>query len=198
MVRNVAATSASIVEAPAAVPSNPTIRHGGERWRGRDTSHVIPLETMALFIPSRLVVTSAIIALLFSHFVSSHDSAAGDAKRANPANTGNARHHSRSRGVRHRKQAPPFPGFRTSARRSSHRQNLLPRSGLRRFLLRRDGQAGDVWQASLPIAAPETRGFLYYIEVVDLSFNTSRTAEFTTKVTGENECDRRDEEHPRS
>ena len=151
---------------------------------------------MALFIPSRLVVTSAIIALLFSHFVSSHDSAA--ATQNEPT-----------------QQIPGMPVIIHDpvecAIENKHplfQASVQARGGPRTvkiyfhaqdyddFYYVEMAQAGDVWQASLPIAAPETRGFLYYIEVVDLSFNTSRTAEFTTKVTGENECDRRDEGAP--
>ena len=55
---------------------------------------------------------------------------------------------------------------------------------------------GDVYQASLPIAAAETEGFVYYIEAVDLSFNTSRTAEYVTLVTGAGECEDSEEGPP--
>ncbi len=41
-------------------------------------------------------------------------------------------------------------------------------------------RGGDVYEASLPIAAAETEGIVYYIEAVALSFNTSRTAEYVT------------------
>ena len=151
---------------------------------------------MARFILRRLVVTSAIIALLFSHVVSSHGSAA--ATQNEPT-----------------QQIPGMPVINHDpvecVIENVHplfQASVQAQGGLRTvkiyfhaqdyndFYYVEMAEAGEVWQASLPIAAPETRGFLYYIEVVDLSFNTSRTAEFTTKVTGENECDRRDEGAP--
>ncbi len=151
---------------------------------------------MDLFIPSRLVVTSAIIALLFSHFVSSHDSAAATQNEPTQQIPGMpVIIHDPVECVIENKH----PLFQASVQAQGgphtvkiyfHAQNYDD------FYYVEMAEAGDVWQASLPIAAPETRGFLYYIEVVDLSFNTSRTAEFTTKVTGENACDRRDEGAP--
>jgi hypothetical protein len=45
------------------------------------------------------------------------------------------------------------------------------------------------YEASLPIASPETEAFVYYIEAVDLLFNTSRTAEYVTRVTSDQNCD---------
>ena len=55
---------------------------------------------------------------------------------------------------------------------------------------------GGAYEASLPIAAAETEGFVYYIEAVDLSFNTSRTAEYVTLVTGAEECEDSEEGPP--
>jgi len=56
----------------------------------------------------------------------------------------------------------------------------------------RDG----TYEASLPMAAEETKGFAYYIEAVDLSFNTARTAEYVTLVTAPEECEDSEEGAP--
>jgi uncharacterized repeat protein (TIGR01451 family) len=44
--------------------------------------------------------------------------------------------------------------------------------------------------ARLPIPAPDTRRFDYYIEAVNHAYNISRTAGYSPRVTGEDECDR--------
>ncbi len=44
--------------------------------------------------------------------------------------------------------------------------------------------------ARLPVPAPETKRFDYYIEAVNHAYDTSRTAGYSPRVTGENECDR--------
>jgi hypothetical protein len=51
---------------------------------------------------------------------------------------------------------------------------------------------GDMCQAVLPSPTEETRGVVYYIEVVDQSFNSTRTAEYGTEVASGNDCSRRD------
>ena len=151
---------------------------------------------MARFIPSRLVVTSAITAFLLTHFVSSHGSAAATQNEPTQQIPGMpVINHDPVECVIENKH----PLFQASvqAQGGLHTVKIyFHAQDYNDFYYVEMAEAGDVWQASLPIAAPETRGFLYYIEVVDLSFNTSRTAEFTTKVTGENECDRRDEGAP--
>jgi hypothetical protein len=50
-------------------------------------------------------------------------------------------------------------------------------------------KGGGAYEASLPIPAPGTAGFVYYIEAVDLSFNTSRTEEYLTLVEDAGDCD---------
>ncbi|MGH9462649.1 MAG: PKD domain-containing protein, partial [Vicinamibacteria bacterium] len=50
-------------------------------------------------------------------------------------------------------------------------------------------RGSGAYEASLPIAAPETAAFVYYIEAVDLLFNTSRTEEYVTRVTSDQDCD---------
>jgi hypothetical protein len=51
---------------------------------------------------------------------------------------------------------------------------------------------GDTCQAVLPTPTEETQGVVYYIEVVDQSFNSTRTAEYGAEVAGGDDCSRRD------
>ena len=149
---------------------------------------------MPRFIASRL----AIITFLFSHFVPSHGSAAATQNQPAPA---------------HEVPGMPVidhdpvdcvienvhPLFQASvqAQGGLHTVKIyFHAKDYNDFYYVEMAETGNVWQASLPIAAPETNGFVYYIEAVDLSFNMSRTAEHTTNVTGENECERRDEGAP--
>jgi PKD repeat protein len=50
-------------------------------------------------------------------------------------------------------------------------------------------RGSGAYEASLPIASPETEAFVYYIEAVDLLFNTSRTEEYVTRVASDQDCD---------
>jgi len=50
-------------------------------------------------------------------------------------------------------------------------------------------RGGGAYDVSLPMPLPETVSFVYYIEAVDLLFNTSRTEEYVTAVTSSDDCD---------
>ena len=154
---------------------------------------------MPRFIASRLVINAAIITFLFIYFAPSHGSAAATQNElAQPAHE--------VPGMPVLDHAPVdcvienvHPLFQASvqAQGGLHTVKIyFHTNDYNDFYYVEMAEAGDVWQASLPIAAPETNGFVYYIEAVDLSFNMSRTAEHMTKVTGENECARRDEGAP--
>ena len=154
---------------------------------------------MARFISSRLVINAAIITFLFSHFVPSHGLAA--ATQNEPAQP--AQEVPGMPVINHDpvdcviENVHPLFQASVQAQGGLHTVKIyFHAKDYNDFYYVEMAAAGDVWQASLPIATPETHGFVYYIEAVDLSFNTSRTAEHTTEVTGENDCERRDEGAP--
>ncbi len=136
---------------------------------------------MTRFMPARLVIISTLFTFLFSDFVSSQTPGAATQNEPSQQVPGMpVIHHDPVECVV--ENVHPLFQASVQAQGGLHTVKIYFHAKyLSDFYYVEMADTGDGWQASLPIAAPETSGFVYYIEAVDLSFNTSRTAESRPK-----------------